>query len=98
MRILAIEREISGVTQEQFEPHLKAEATRVWELYQAGVLRELYFRQGMHSAVLFLECVDAEEANEVLNTLPLVKKGLIAFDIIPLIAYPGFSRLFAEGR
>ena len=98
MRILAIEREISSVTQEQFEPHLKAEAARAWELYQAGVLRELYFRQDMHSAVLFLECTDAEEANEVLNTLPLVKEGLIAFDIIPLVAYPGFSRLFAEGR
>ena len=96
MRILAIEREVPGVTDEEFRPHLKAEAVRVWELYQAGTFRELYFRQDQPSAVLVLECADGERASEVLNTLPLVKEGLIAFDIIPLRAYPGFSRLFAE--
>ena len=93
--ILAIEREVPGVTEEAFRPHLKEEAARVWELYQAGAFRELYFRQDQPSAVLVLECADIEEANEILNTLPLVKEELIAFDIIPLIPYPGFSRLFA---
>jgi len=67
----------------------------VWELYQSGVLRELYFRQDKDSAVLILECTDINEAEEILNTLPLVKEGLISFDIIPLVPYPGFSRLFA---
>ena len=95
MRILAIEREVPGVTDEAFKPHLMEEAVRVWELYQAGVFRELYFRQDQPSAVLLLECADAEEAGEVLNTLPLVKEELIACDIIPLAPYPGFSRLFA---
>ena len=74
MRILAIEREVEGVTDEEFSPHLKEEAARVWELYQAGVFRELYFRQDQPSAVLVLECADANEASEVLNTLPLVKE------------------------
>ena len=96
MKILAIEREVLGVTEEEFKPHLKAEAARVWELYQAGVFRELYFRKDWPGAVLVLECTGIEEANKVLNTLPLVKEGLIAFDIIPLIPYPGFSRLFAQ--
>ncbi|MDY6868682.1 MAG: muconolactone Delta-isomerase family protein [Chloroflexota bacterium] len=95
MVILAIEREVPDVTGEEFRPHLKEEAVRVWELYQAGVFRELYFRQDQPSAVLVLECADIEEARQVLNTLPLVKEQLIAFDIIPLIPYPGFSRLFA---
>lgn len=95
MVILAIEREVPDVTAEELRPHLKEEAVRVWELYQAGVFRELYFRQDQPSAVLVLECADIEEARQVLNTLPLVKEQLIAFDIIPLIPYPGFSRLFA---
>ena len=95
MKILAIEKEIPGVTEEEFGPHLEAEAAKVWELYQADMFRELYFRKDWPSAVLVLECADVEEANKVLNTLPLVKEGLIAFDIIPLIPYPGFSRLFA---
>ena len=94
MKTLALEREIAGVTQELMEPHLVAEASRAWELYQAGFLRELYFRQDVQNAVLFLECESTKEAGEVLNTLPLVKEGLIAFDLIPLVPYSGFARLF----
>jgi len=97
MKILAMEKEMPNVIAEKFTPHLKkAEAARVWELYQAGVFRELYFRQDRSDAVLVLECADLAEANQVLDTLPLVKEGLIAFDMIPLIPYPGFSRLFTK--
>jgi muconolactone delta-isomerase len=96
MKILAIEKEVAGATAEDFKPHLKSEAARAWELYQAGVLRELYFRADETSAVLVLECADVGEAHEALNTLPLVKEGLIAFEVIPLVPYPGFSRLFSE--
>ena len=44
--------------------------------------------------MLILECEDVEEAKGFLNTLPLVREGLITFDVIPLTPYPGFSRLF----
>jgi muconolactone delta-isomerase len=94
MKILALEQEISGVTAEQFQPHLRAEAARAWELYRAGVIRELYFRPGLHTAVLVLECTGLEEATQLLGTLPLVIAGLITFDIIPLVPYDGFARLF----
>ena len=96
MKLIALEREVPGTTAAQFQPHLQAEAAQAWELYQAGVFRELYFRQDRSEAVLVLECADVEEANQVLDTLPLVKQGLITFDVIPLIPYPGFSRLFAD--
>jgi hypothetical protein len=82
---------------EQFQPHLEAEAAKVWELYQAAVFRELYFRQDRSEAVLVLECADVEEANQVLGTLPLVKEGLITFEVVPLVPYLGFSRLFLRG-
>ena len=94
MKILALEKETPGVTGKQFKPHLRAEAARVWELHQAGVLREIYFSQDKHEAVLMLECADAAEAQQVLSTLPLVKEGLITFEVIPLIPYSGFARLF----
>lgn len=98
MKILAIETEVPGIPAEAFTPHLRAEAKRVWELYLAGVLRELYFRQDRDAAVLVLECEDVEEARTVLGTLPLVREGRIAFELVPLVPYPGFSRLFAEDR
>lgn len=94
MKILALEHEISGATHEQFAPHLKAEAARVWELYKSGHVREVYFRQERKEAVLVLECAGGEEARQLLATLPLVQAGLIRIEVIPLVPYPGFERLF----
>lgn len=96
MKILAMEVEAVGVAPEQFAPHLKAEARRAWELYQSGIIRELYFHADRSQAVLILECADTAEAERVLETLPLVQAGLIRFDLIPLVPYPGFGRLFEK--
>lgn len=95
MKILALEHETPDSANRDFQPHLKAEALRVWELHQAGLVREMYFRADQHTAVLTLECETVEEAGQALDTLPLVRAGLITFELIPLIAYPGFARLFA---
>jgi len=95
MKILAIEQDIPNITSEQFTPELKKEeAKRVWELYNTGIFRELHFRQDKSCAILMLECDNVQVAQEILNTLPLVKAKLIDFEIIPLIPYPGFARLF----
>lgn len=97
MKILGIEHELPGVTAADFTVELKqAEAAKAWELYQAGFIRELYFRQDYPAAVLILECVDAAEAQQIITSLPLVAAGLITFDLIPLIPYPGFARLFVD--
>jgi hypothetical protein len=96
MKILAIEREINGVGENQFQPFLKNEAQRVWELYQDDIIREIYFRDNRSEAILILECQNVNEATKILSTLPLVKEGLIEFELIPLKPYPGFSRLFTS--
>jgi Muconolactone delta-isomerase len=96
MKILAMEVETEGVKPEQFTPHLKAEARRVWEFYQSGTIRELYFRGDRSEAVLILECASVGEAQQTLDSLPLVQAGLIRFEVIPLVPYPGFERLFEE--
>jgi hypothetical protein len=95
MKILALERELPGATAEAFHPLLKAEARRVWELQQSGALREVYFNADQHTAVMMLECSDGKTARNLLATLPLVQAGLITFDVIPLVPYDGFARLFA---
>ena len=97
MRILAIERPVAGVTADRFTPEISAaEARRAWELHQAGTIRELYFRADESAAVLMLECSDVDEARRTLAQLPLVAAGLIDFELLPLRAYPGFARLFAN--
>lgn len=97
MKILALEREVPGVTDEPFTSEILAEEARAaWELYQAGILRELYFRADRQEAVLVLESPSVEEARRRLTGLPLVRAGLIDFDLVPLAPYPGFARLFAR--
>jgi len=96
VKILALERELAGATREMFHAYARAEAARVWELYQADVIREMYFHAEQNCAVLVLECSDITRAHQVLNTLPFAQHGLIAFDLIPLKPYPGFARLLAN--
>ncbi|MBO6586285.1 MAG: hypothetical protein JJ953_09295 [Gracilimonas sp.] len=96
MRIIAIQKEAQGLSKRDFVPHLRDEARRGWELYKEGVIREMYFRDDKPEAVLILECKDTEEAEEKLSTLPLVQKGLISFELIPLRPYHGYERLFEK--
>ena len=98
MKILAIEKDVAGSQEKNFAPHLKTEAAMVWELQQAGLIREVYFRQDQSSAVLMLECTNTKEAGRILSELPLVRAGLIEFEIIPLVPYSGFARQFADGE
>ncbi|MCU0508886.1 MAG: superoxide dismutase [Anaerolineae bacterium] len=95
MKIIALEHELPGATNAEFARLGRAEARRAWELHQAGIIRELYFRADRSEAVLILECADVAEAETHLATLPFVAAGLIAFDLIPLRPYGGFARLFA---
>ncbi len=98
MKILALEKETPGADPEQFSHYLKPEARCVWQLYQSGCLREIYFRQERSAAVLVLECTSVAEAHQILQGLPLVAAGLISFEVIPLAPYPGFARLFEMNK
>ena len=96
MKILALEHELPGAAAVAFERYKAEEARKAWDLYQAGVIRELYFRADRNEAILVLECESVEEAQEILSTMPFVQNRLIAFEVIPLKAYPGFNRLFSK--
>lgn len=96
MKILALENELPGATPEKFQVLARAEAACAWSLHQAGFIRELYFRADRHTAVLVLEGESLEAARQELAALPLVSEGLITFELLPLVAYPGFERLFAH--
>ncbi len=95
MKIIALERPVPGAADEAFTPELlREEAARAWELHQSGAIRELHFRADREEAVLVLEAPDVGTARRTLDQLPLVRAGLIDFELVPLRAYPGFARLF----
>jgi hypothetical protein len=94
VRILALEVEKQEVSADDIKPLLREEARKVWMLYQDDFIREIFFRADKTSAILMIECSDIEEAKQKLAKLPLVSANLIDFELIPLVPYPGFSRLF----
>ena len=94
MRIIALEREVGSATADDYTSHAEAKARVLHELYQAGVVREMYFRIEREQAVLLLEAADNNDASKSLAQLPFVRHGLIEFELIPLRPYPGFQRLF----
>lgn len=95
MKILAIEKEINQVAESDYLPFLEDEARKVWELQQAGIIREIYFTDE-HCAVLILEADNKTLAREIIDQLPLVQNKLIDFELMELTAYSGFARLFKK--
>ena len=98
MQIIALKHESPGASTRQFSLYSKVEAVKIWELYQNGLVREIFFRQDQSTAVLVLECAGLDEARAALSELPLVQAGLINFELIPLKPYPGFARLFTPSE
>ncbi|MES2380978.1 MAG: superoxide dismutase [Bacteroidota bacterium] len=92
MKILAIEKELKTVDWENEMQTLIEEAKSAYKLILSGNLREIYFTENKH-AVLILECEDKIAAKQLLAELPLVQKEIIAFEIMALQPYTGFTRL-----
>ena len=92
MKILAIENELQHVDWENESQTLIEEAKSVYKMMLSGYLREIYFSENKN-AVLVLECENKIAAKQLLDKLPLVKKGLIDFEIMELQPYTGFTRL-----
>lgn len=92
MKILAIEKELKNVDWEKESETLIDEAKTVYKMILSENLREIYFTENKN-AVLILECVNKNEAKQLLDNLPLVKNKIIAFEIFELRPYTGLSRL-----
>ena len=94
MKFLLLEREAENLTAKHFEPYLEDEAQHVWKLVREGIIRETYFDADQHTAVLVAECESKEKVEYLTAAFPMVQAGLIRFEVIPLIPYDGYGRLF----
>ncbi len=95
MKILAISKDLPGANWDGVEQILQEEARALHQLYLSNQVREMYFT-GQDDAMLILESPSPEEALELLQLLPLVRHGMIGFEVTELSPYTGFSRLFSD--
>ncbi len=91
--VLAMDRILPGTTEDKVKARLGEEVRAVVNLYLAGHIRQWYFRQDRPGAVFILEVEHLEEAEKLVESLPLSRAGLIAYDLVPLGPYVPLATL-----
>ncbi len=85
--VLALDRILPRATEDKVKRLLKEETLAVVKLHLGGQIRQWYFRQDRPGAVFVLEVNDLDQAQKLLDNLPLSKAGLVAYDLIPIGPY-----------
>ena len=91
---LVITHDKPNVNWKEQEQILKQEAKVLWNLQKKGIIRSIWFKKTTREAILIIEAEDTIRTKEIVDTFPLVEEGLISYDIVELIAYDGYERLF----
>ena len=86
MLILAVSHNTGDPT-----AYLHAEATRMAELQQAGLVELVLLKADFSGAVLLLRTSDLPVAREAVDSLPLVTNGITSFELTEVIT-PGSVR------
>ena len=84
MQILAIDKLTKGTTEEKMRRHLPKELAHTIQLYLDEKIRTFFFRKDRPGVVFIMESDSLDEAQRVINELPLVKEKLLDFELVPI--------------
>jgi hypothetical protein len=96
MKFLVTLTAAGGRTFPDFQPYIVAEEKRVWELYSAGVIREMYLQLEPMRVSLIFEGADRAEVERQVGTLPMVQAQMLRIDIAELGPWKLLESLFEE--
>lgn len=96
MKLFAIDRILPTATEEKIRNVVLKDAFHTWTLYSKDMIREAYFRKDRPGVVLVLEAPSVDDAKRMLATFPLVKAGVVEFDVIPVGHFLPFGTLFSK--
>ena len=91
---LVITHEKPNVNWKEQEQLLKQEAKVLWDFQKKNIIRNIWLTKNTREAILIIESENFLRSKEIIDTFPLVKVGLITYDIVELVAYDGYERLF----
>ena len=74
----------AGVTRQQIMPIMPAEIRATVKLYLDGKIRQWYSRGDGKGVVFFLDAKTEEEADAIMQALPLSKENLMDHEYIPV--------------
>jgi muconolactone delta-isomerase len=91
MQFLTIsKRRTERFTDAEFAARVDDEIAQARVLYADGFIRQIWHRCDIAGACILVEAESEAQARERLNTLPLVRAGMLEVTIIPLKPYAGF--------
>jgi uncharacterized protein YciI len=76
---------------EEFEKRAPAETQRARELYASGAVRNIWSRDDIPGAVMLIEASSLEDAQSVVDSLPMAQAGMLDVQIVPIKGYRGFG-------
>ena len=85
-------RRTESFTDADFAARSEAETKQARVLYAEGFIRQIWSRGDMPGVCMLVESDSEEHVRETLDTLPMVRAGMIEVTIIPVKAYGGFYR------
>lgn len=83
-------RRTERFTDAEFAARVDEEVGQARVLYSQGFIRQIWHRSDVPGACLLVEADSEEQVRDRLNTLPLVRAGMLDVSIIPLKPYAGF--------
>ena len=97
MQYLVLATTSEKIKYEEMPSLVHDEVRKVWDLYKSGLIRSIHRREDVRGVVLMLEADNKEDVEKAMESLPLVKAGLVVINnVIPLKPYLSFERLFRE--
>lgn len=96
MKFLAMSRRVPGVTDDQVLEHAEVEALAVFRQMRVGRFEQIHFSRDWKGAVLHVIADSRDEARALLDALPMVRHGVITFDLWQLDPFDHYARLFRD--
>ena len=96
MRFFVVCRIPPGVSRRKVIKLIRDEARTVWNLYESGLVRELFYLDELSGAALSCEAESLDDVKKGVEMLPMVRDGLLVPEYIPLHPYTGFAKLFTK--
>ena len=79
-------------------PYLAAESERTRALAEQGVVTVVLLKADWSGAVMILDAPDAMTARASLDSLPLVRAGVTAFELTEVVAPPSAPAVDGAGK
>lgn len=98
MKIFAHSRPTATATPDALAHDMDREVATGRRYYEEGFIEQAYMDVSFTETFMILEAENVDAARTKLAEYPHVKRGLIAFEVVPIVGLPAVERSFSEAK